>query len=295
MESLVQDLVDAISLGSLYSLLALGIALIFGVMGLINFAHGTLIMVGAYALLAFAGLPFALLAAITVVVVVAAALAMERVAFRPLRGADPATLLAASFAVVFMLENLALLVVGARPKGADVLASLQGSIEVGGVRIQILNLVTVGVALVLVLGLGALLRRTRIGIQMRAAAEDFEAARLMGVRADVVIASAFAISGVLAAVAAIFLVAEGGTVYPTIGLQPVLIAFIATVIGGLASLKGAVAGAFVLGVLTVALQAWLPAGLSPYRDVFVYAGVIAILLVKPEGLVASRSLRGRVG
>lgn len=295
MESLIQDLVDALSLGSFYSLLALGIALIFGVMGLINFAHGSLIMIGAYVLFAIADLPFLALAAITVAAVVFSAVGMERVAFRPVRSADPTTLLAASFALAFMLEHLALLLAGARPKGVDVLPSLQGVVELGGVRIQVINLVVVGAAVVLVLGLGALLKRTRIGVQMRAAAEDFEAARLMGVRSDVVIATAFAISGVLAAVAAIFLVAEGGTVYPTIGLQPVLIAFVAVVIGGLASLRGAVVGAFVLGFLTVALQAWLPSGLTSYRDFFVYAAVILILLLKPEGMVPSRSLRGRVG
>lgn len=295
MESLVQDLIDAISLGSFYSLLALGIALIFGVMGLINFAHASLIMIGAYVLYTISDLPFLALAAITVAAVLLSAVTMERVAFRPVRRADPTTLLAASFALAFMLENLALLLAGARPKGVNVLPSLQGAVELGGVRIQILNLVVVGVTLVLVLGLGAMLKRSRIGVQMRAAAEDFEAARLMGVRSDVVISAAFAISGVLAAVAAIFLVAEGGTVYPTIGLQPVLLAFVATVIGGLASLRGAIAGAFVLGFLTVALQAWLPADLLAYRDVFVYAAVIVILLVRPEGLLPASSMKGRVG
>lgn len=295
MEALTQDLVDAVSLGSLYALLALGIALIFGIMSLINFAHGELIMIGAYALFLLGTPAFPLLIAGTVAVVALAAVLMERVAFRPVRGADPATLLVTSFAVSFLLQNLALLIMGGRAKGVDLLPGLQDAFLIGDVRIQKLNVAIVLTTAGLLTVLALFLKRTDLGIQMRAAAEDFSTARLMGVRANTVIAAAFAISGVLAAAAAMFLVAQGGTAYPTIGLAPVIVAFIATIIGGLHSLRGAALGGFVLGFLTIVLQARLPEGLQPYRDVFLYSIVILILLFRPHGLVVARSLRGRVG
>lgn len=295
MITLIQDFINALSLGSLYALLALGVALIFGIMSLINFAHGELIMIGAYGLFLFSGPPALVLFAVTIAVVALAAVTMERVAFRPVRGADPATLLVTSFAISFMLQNLTLVIAGGRAKSVDILPSLQGVIELGEIRIDKLDLAIIGTTALLVLGLGVLLKRTSIGIQMRASAENFDAARLMGVRANRVVAVAFAVSGVLASVAAIFLVARGGAAFPTIGLAPVLIAFVSVVIGGLGSLRGAVAGAFVLGFLTVALQAWLPASLTPYRDAFVYTAVIVILLARPQGIFPSRALRGRIG
>jgi branched-chain amino acid transport system permease protein len=293
--TLVQHLVDAISLGSLYTLIALGIALIFGIVGMINFAHGELIMIGGFVLVALGAVAFPILAIATVLVVALAAITMERTAFRPVRGADPATLLVTSFAVSFLLQNLALLIEGPRSKGVDVLPSLQDALSLGDVRIQKLNIAIIVTTAVLVVALDLFLRRTSLGLQLRAAAESFDAARLMGVRANLVIAVAFAISGILAGVAAIFLVAQGGAVYPTIGLPPLIIAFVAVVIGGLYSLRGAVVGSFVLAFVTVALQAWLPDDLQQFVVAFTYSFVLLILLVRPEGIVASRSLRGRVG
>jgi branched-chain amino acid transport system permease protein len=165
---------------------------------------------------------------------------------------------------------------------------------VGAVRIQYVDLLEVGVTAVLLISLGLFLGRTKLGIQMRAAAEDFTTARLMGVRANTVIATAFAISGFLAAIAAMFLVSETGIVYPTVGLAPVLAAFIATIIGGLGSLPGAVLGGYLLGAITVALQAELPQGLAPYRDAFVFGAVIVVLSLRPQGLLVARSTFTRV-
>lgn len=295
MEGLIQNIVDAASLGSLYALLALGIALIYGIMGLINFAHGELIMIGAYALYLFSGVPILVAIVGATLAVVIAALLMERVAFRPVRGADPATLLVTSFAVSYLLSNLALLIFGARGKGVNILPSLSDFFTIGDIRFGKLSVVLIITTIILLVGLALFLKRTRVGLQMRAAAENFEIARLMGVRADVVIATAFLLSGLLAATASIFLVAQGGTVSPTIGLAPVIIAFIATVIGGLHSLVGAAIGGFLLGALTILLQAWLPEGLLEYRDSFVYGIVILILLFRPQGIVVAKSLRERVG
>lgn len=294
MHQLMQNGIDALSFGSLYALFALGIALIFGIMGLINFAHGELIMIGGYALV-FLGHPgWPVLIAATLAIVVVFALAIERVAFRSVRNADPITLLVTSFAVSYLLQNLAQVVVGTVPRTANLSTSLAQSFSVGGIYVPKLDVVTVVVTIVLLTALGLFLGKTRVGIQMRAAAEDFRMARVLGVKANRVIATAFALSGVLAGVAAILLVAQTGVVTSTIGSSPVLIAFIATVLGGIGSLRGAVLGGLILGIITVALQAYLPLELRYYRDAFAYGAVIAMLLVRPQGLIVAKSIVGRV-
>lgn len=293
-EQVVQNAIDAISLGSLYALFALGIALIFGIMGLVNFAHGELIMVGAYGLVLLSDLPLAVKAVVSALVVVAFALAMERMAFRPVRGASPATLLVTSFAVSYLLQNLAILIFGATTRSTSVSSVLSGVVSVGSFTIPVLSILTVGLTVLLVAGLALFLSRTTVGVQMRAAAENFQIARLLGVRANTVIAVAFAASGLLAAAAAFLLTTQTGTVTPTVGVNAVLVAFIATVIGGLGSLIGAVLGGFVIASLTVALQAALPLELRPYRDAFVFGIVLAILVLRPQGLIVSKALVARV-
>jgi branched-chain amino acid transport system permease protein len=289
MTEVLQNVIDALSLGSLYALLALGIAMIFGIMRLLNFAHGQLIVIGAYSVWLLQPLPTAIQILGVLLIVVLAALILELVAFRPLRNADPAVLLVSSFAVAFFLENLALVIFGGRAKGVSLPSWLTDNLMVAGLRIPVLSLVTVITAGILLGGLGLFLARTRVGIQMRAAAESFSTARLIGVRANTVILAAFAISALFAGIAAILIVAKGGTVTPEMGTAPVLIAFIAVIIGGLGSLTGAVYGGYLLGILTVVLQVVLPLSLTPYRDAFVYAVVLLILIVRPQGLVAVRS------
>jgi branched-chain amino acid transport system permease protein len=291
---LLQHLIDAASLGSLYALLALGVALIFGIMNLINFAYGELIMIGAFTLYGLAGVPWPLQLLGCVVVTTIASLLMDRLAFRPFRGAGGPVLLVTSFALSFALQSLATVIYGARAKGISLPGWFDESITIGSVSFSSLNLITVGAVIVLLGGLATFLRRSPVGVQMRAAAENFDTARLVGVKADRVIGVAFALSGLSAAVAAILIVAQRGTVTPTIGAAPVLIAFVATIIGGLGSLYGAALGGMLLGALTVLLQVALPDGLVPYRDAFLYAGVIVVLLARPQGLVAVKSLFERV-
>ena len=288
MNQTLHYVVDGISLGSLYALFALGIGLIFGVMQLINFAHGELIMIGGYVLVFATGaLPGRVL--ILLAIVVLFALAMERVAFRPVRGASLETLLVTSFAVSFLLQNLAILTIGGLPRSVQVLPGLTGTFSIAGFQVRTLDVVTICLTAVLLASLTLFLGRTRLGVQMRAAAENFRIARALGVRANTVIATAFAISGFLAGVASIILVAQTGIVQPTIGLTPVLGAFIATIIGGLGSLTGAVLGGYVLGAITVALQVLLPATLRPYREAFVFVAVVVVLILRPQGLLGSRS------
>jgi branched-chain amino acid transport system permease protein len=290
----LQHLFDAASLGGLYALIALGIALVFGVMNLVNFAHGELLMVGGYTILLTESLPWPLVALLTVSACVLVALLMERVAFRAVRTADATTMLITSFAVSILLQNIVVWIEGRRPKGVAFGSSLADPVHIGSASVPQVELLTIGLIVVLRGGLVIVLKRTRLGIQMRAAAEDFRMTRLMGVRASTVIVAAFAASGALAAVAVLLLIVTSGTVSPGMGLQPVLVGFVATVIGGMGSLVGATVGGFLLGSVTVALQAALPLEARGYRDALVFTVVIAVLLFRPQGLFANRALEERV-
>jgi branched-chain amino acid transport system permease protein len=293
-DNIVQTLVDVISVGGLYALTALGIGLIFGVMRLINFAHGELIMIAGYALLLFSGQPvwMAVLAAIVAALVLA--LIIEFAAFRPLRDADPATLLISSFAVSFFLQKTMILFVGSRPKGVDFLPALGQQIQIASVRLQLLQLATIAISAVLLVGLTWFLRTTRLGLQMRASAENFRMAQVLGVRADRVVAAAFAISALLASVVGCLVVAQTGLVQPRMGSQLVIIAFVGTVIGGLGNLGGAALGGFLVGAATILFQALLPPDLRVFREAFVFVAVTLVLLFRPQGLLPARGLKERI-
>jgi branched-chain amino acid transport system permease protein len=290
----LQNAIDAISVGSLFALFALGIALIFGIMGLINFAHGELILASALTLVLLDTFPILLTAALAAGVAIALALAMDRVAFRPIRSAPPATLLITSFAVSFTLQNLVILIFGARPRTTNVATPLTQVFEIGGVIVPKINVLTVVLTAVLLVATQLFLTRTRVGTQMRAAAEDFRMARILGLKANRIIAIAFAISGLLAAAAAVLLVAQTGTVTPTMGVTAVIFGFIATVVGGLGSLPGAVLGGYVVGALVVTLQASLSTELRPYRDAFAFIVIFGFLIVRPRGLLPPRATQVRV-
>ncbi|WP_442582470.1 branched-chain amino acid ABC transporter permease [Mesorhizobium sp. ASY16-5R] len=290
----LQNAIDAISLGAVYALAALGIGLIFSIMRLINFAHGELIMAGGFTLYTLAGQPLLVLILAALIVTSLLALGMERVAFRPLRKANPATLLIASFAVSYFVQHVVLMAFGSRAMGVPFLAELATSIEFAGLRVPRLQIVTIVVTLLLMGGLVAFFRLSRIGLQMRAAAEDFNMARLVGVKANRVIAFAFAISGVLACMVSFYLVAQTGSVSYKMGVSMVLIAFVSSVVGGMGSIAGAALGGFLVGIISVSLQAYLPVDLRPYRDAFVFLIFILFLFWRPDGLLKSRADRERV-
>jgi branched-chain amino acid transport system permease protein len=301
---ILQTVIDAVSLGSIYALTALGIGLIFGILRLINFAHGDFITIGAYALIvpsaavvatpSLGAWPSYFMVPAVIAVVIAVALATERVVFRPMRGADMASLLVGSFAVSYILQHVILLVYSGRPKAVDVGMKLAESINFAGLRVPAIELVAIAAALVLLAGTALFLRKTTYGVQMRAAAEDFQMARFLGVRANIVIALAFAISGLLAAVVSLLLITQSGVLSVQMGLGVVVVAFVATVIGGMGSLIGAVVGGFVVGCASGILQAVLPDGMKQMREAFVFGFVILILLVRPQGLVVTRAAQERV-
>lgn len=268
-------------------MLALGLAIVFSIVRLINFAHGEIMTFGGYGIflaLAFGMPPLGALA-LGVSAAVVLALAMERAAFRAMRGADVVTLLITSFAVSEILKVLFQNGISARPVPISLPAAWSGTYQIGGATIGVIPTLSIVVALSSLLGLTYILRKTTTGMAMRAAAEDLEMLKLLGVRANRVVAFAFALSGLLAGIAAVIWTAQRGSVDPMMGFFPVLKAFIATVLGGLGSLSGAVLGGFVIGALEVLAQAFLPDALAPYRDAIVLGGIILMLLCRPDGLL----------
>lgn len=294
MELVLQQIINALSLGGIYALLALGLAVVFSIVRLINFAHGEIMTVGGYGIFAslLFGLPVPVAMASGVAFSVMVAVAMERVAFRPMRGSSVTSLLITSFAVSEILKVIFQNGISARPKPISLPPALSGTFEIGGLTIGVVPFISICVAVTAVFAMSQFLRRTTMGLAMRAAAEDFTMLRLLGIRANTVVASAFALSGLLAGIAAVVWTAQRGSVDPLMGFFPVLKAFIATVLGGLGSLPGAVVGGFVVGAVEVFSQAFLPDTLAPYRDAIVLLVVICILIVRPDGLIpATRSDR----
>ena len=290
----LQYAIDALNVGGLYALVALGIGLIFGIMRLINFAHGEIVMIGAYAMWLVVDMPTPVVIVFSIAVVALLALGIERVAFRPLREVSPSTLLVAAFAVSYFLQNLAVMVFGARPKPFVFADVLSGNVEIGGLRIAILQLVTLALTALALAGLTVLLKRTSIGVQLRAASQDFRAARLCAVRANRVIAFAFVLSGLLGWIVSFVYAAQLAQLSPAMGVRPVVIAFVATILGGLGSLVGAVAGGFLVGGLTVLLDAVLSAELRAFKEAFLFGLVLVLLLARPQGLVAVAAMKERV-
>ncbi len=283
-----QQLINVFSLGSTYALLALGLALVFGVMGLVNFAYGELITITGYTmyLMTINGIPWGVAVICGIVFATIASLLMERFAFRPLRNASFLTLLFSSFALSVILQNVFRAAVSPRTKGIEGPALLIESVKVGPLTIGWMSIVTIVVGAACLVGLTIFMRGSLAGISMRAAAEDFSVARLMGVKANRVIALAFVISGLLAGIAGVLWVSRSGSVSPSMGFVPILKAFIATVIGGLGSLPGAVLGGFILAAAEIFFIAVLPTSAQPFSDPFALLLVIAILYFKPNGLLA---------
>lgn len=284
-----QQTVNALSLGSIYALVAVGLAMVFSILRLINFAHGEVLMLGAFAtyFYAKAGLPFVAAAAAAVVTTAAVGATMERVAYRPLRGAPDVALLLTSLGVSIAIQNTAILTFEATPRKFPTPDLIAKSREIGGIRTTGSNLVTIGVAILVMALLTYFVTRTSLGVQIRAAAENLPAAQLMGINTTTVIVTAFVVGSALAGLAGVLWGARVGRIEPLMGFIPVLKAFVATVIGGFGSIPGAVLGAFLLGFGEIFLVALLPDDLTSYRDAFVFGALIIVLLVRPQGILGS--------
>jgi branched-chain amino acid transport system permease protein len=281
-----QVLSDAVALGAVYALMAVGIGLVFGVLRLVNFAYGQLVMAGAYALALASDWGWSLWQGIVLcfAVVLALSLLMDRLVFRPLRTQPPAVMLVATFAVAFLLQSIALLWLGPLGKIAATVAQLNRPVTIGDVDIRKITIVAVVVAVLCLLALVLLLERTTVGLQMRAAAMDFRTARVLGVRANRVIGGAVLISGFLAAVVAVMLTVQTPLVTPDFALRDTIVVLAGVVLGGLYRIVPATLGGFAIGFASGLLGGALPTEKSQYLPSFLFAAVILVLLVRPAGL-----------
>jgi branched-chain amino acid transport system permease protein len=297
--------------------MAVGLAMVFGILRLINFAHGDLMMIAAYLAVFSIGAGFSFVASLPIIIVgtVIVGLLMERVAYRPLRGAPDVAVLLSSFAVGQILQNGTLLISRLADKPQLIAFPspdlLNGVVTIGAITVPKVNLASFVAGIVLLGLLTLFVTRTNLGLSMRAAAEDLSAARLVGINVNRVVATAFAIGSALAAVAGVLYSVQAGQINPYMGFTPVLKAFIAAVIGGFGSIAGAVLGGYVLGFLEVLvtslsgigdllpagsvspqlrhfLQDWLPSGLASWRDAVVFIVLIVVLLVRPQGILGRR-------
>lgn len=284
--AIAQGLIDALSAGSLYMLLALGLSLVFSVMGLINFSYGSLIVWAGYALWGAVamGLPYPLALLFALGVAIVLSLVISRFAFLPFMGAPPSTLLLASFGVALVLQAVATMAFGEAPKVVPTPQALGTVWHFGSLRISAQQVVALALGVGVLIGLDLLVNRTPFGIMLRATAEDGETVALMGVNGPRVLLTVFAIAGLIAAIVAFMWFSQSGTVTPRSDFNPTLKAFIAVVLGGLGTVRGAVVGGIVLGLIETGLASTLSSDLLAYQQAFAFILIVAILLVRPQGL-----------
>ena len=287
MVEFVQQLIDGLGLGSEYALMALGIGLTFGVMRMVNFAHGELITVSAYAAygLTLVGMDWWVLVPVIVTTSIATSVALELVAFRWVRGASDFAMLLMSFGVHFVVQASFVIYVSANSRSFERPNWIAETVSVAGVRVEVVDIAVIAVTLVTLLATLAILRRTIYGMAIRAAAEDFDTARLLGVRSNLVIRSAFALAGLLAGVAAVLFLMRTGRAAPDAGLVPMLKGVLAALIGGLGRLQGAVVGGIVLGIVEVQLVSRLPDGLDGMVNGIVFVLIALLFIFRPSGML----------
>jgi len=287
-ELFIQQLINAISLGSLYALLALGLAIVYGVLKVLNFAHGDLVAVTGYIMWFFwmkYEIPFPLAVIAGILGATGISILTELIAFRPLRKANYAVMLISSLAVSIIIQNLIRMFIDPRPRGLRIPPVFDKVITIGSFHIGALSIITLLISLVAMGILLYFLLRTRWGLALRAAAVDFEITRLVGVPANRTISLAFAISGLLAGIGGALWVIRTGGIAPGMGLNPIIKAFVSNVIGGLGSLTGAVVGGLIFGFFDIFFKAFLPGAARPFVDAFALTAVVIILFFKPQGIM----------
>lgn len=289
-QGLFQHLANGISLGSLYALIAIGYTMVYGILRLVNFAHGDIFMLGAY--LTFYGmtylpLPWWLIFILASVTTGLLGFVLEKLAYKPLRGQPRITILISAIGASFLIENVAILVFGGRPKAFPVPDVFKGVVVIGGVSISTVTFIIPIVTLLLLFALTWWINKTKTGMAMRALSKEYEAASLMGIDINSIISITFFVGSFLGAVGGIMWGIKYPQLLPLMGIIPGIKCFIAAVIGGIGNIKGAVVGGFILGLGEILLVAFLPA-LSGYRDAFAFVLLILILLVKPTGLMGEK-------
>lgn len=288
-----QQFINALNMGSIYALVAIGLTMVYGILRLINFAHGDMMTVGAYlALAALTTLALPAWAALIIPMFVVAALGVliERLAYRPLRGAPEVAMLITSLAISSLIENGATMTLTAQPRPVRLPAGLTQRIAAFGLNFSLMDVAIIVLAITLMIALTVFVRRTTLGIAMRACSENVRVTQLMGIDVDRVIAVAFAISAGLAAAAGVLWSGKFGIVDPFTGFVPGLKAFVAAVIGGIGNIPGAMLGGYLLGFAEVFFVAFMPPEVSGYRDAFVFVLLLVVLLVRPSGLLGAHEV-----
>ena len=286
----MQQFVNALSLGSLYALIAIGYTMVYGILRLINFAHGDVFMIGGY-LAFYAATAFmmpwwvAVIAAIGMTTLFG--MGLERVAYRPLRDSPRISIMISAIGASFLIENLAIVLFDARPKAFPVPDFFASTFVLGDVHISMVSIVIPVVTAIILAALLWVIYRTKTGMAMRAVATDIDAARLMAIDVNRIISFTFAIGSALAAVGGIMWALKYPRLEPLMGIMPGLKCFIAAVIGGIGSIAGAVLGGLLLGLIELMTIAFLPE-LTGYKDAFAFVLLIVVLLVKPTGLLGSK-------
>lgn len=286
----MQQFVNALSLGSLYALIAIGYTMVYGILRLINFAHGDVFMIGGY-LAFYAATAFmmpwwvAVIAAIGMTTLFG--MGLERVAYRPLRDSPRISIMISAIGASFLIENLAIVLFDARPKAFPVPDFFASTFVLGDVHISMVSIIIPVVTATILAALLWVIYRTKTGMAMRAVATDIDAARLMAIDVNRIISFTFAIGSALAAVGGIMWALKYPRLEPLMGIMPGLKCFIAAVIGGIGSIAGAVLGGLLLGLIELMTIAFLPE-LTGYKDAFAFVLLIVVLLVKPTGLLGSK-------
>ena len=287
MDKLIQTLISGLSLGSIYALIALGYTMVYGIAKMLNFAHGDIIMVGAYAVITAVftmGLPPFIAILISIALCALLGIVIEFLAYRPLRQAQPLAVLITAIGVSYMLQNLALLIYGSEQKAFPTIVALP-TVHIGGVYIDGITLATLVVTAVIMVALSLFINKTRMGKAMRAVSEDKEAAELMGISVNRTITVTFAIGSALAGVAAIFYGAAYTYIRPTTGAMPGIKAFTAAVFGGIGSIPGAMLGGILLGVIEQLSKTYIS---TLWADAIVFGVLVVVLVVKPTGLLGKK-------
>ena len=287
MDKLIQTLISGLSLGSIYALIALGYTMVYGIAKMLNFAHGDIIMVGAYAVITAVftmGLPPFIAILISIALCALLGIVIEFLAYRPLRQAQPLAVLITAIGVSYLLQNLALLIYGSEQKAFPTIVALP-TVHIGGVYIDGITLATLVVTAVIMVALSLFINKTRMGKAMRAVSEDKEAAELMGISVNRTITVTFAIGSALAGVAAIFYGAAYTYIRPTTGAMPGIKAFTAAVFGGIGSIPGAMLGGILLGVIEQLSKTYIS---TLWADAIVFGVLVVMLVVKPTGLLGKK-------
>ena len=284
MTHFIQTLISGLSLGSIYALIALGYTMVYGIAKMLNFAHGDIIMIGAYAGIVTVnqlGLPPIVAVIVSVVICAGLGMLIEFLAYKPLRQAPPLSVLITAIGVSYLLQNAALLLFGSQQMAYPTLVKL-GSFTVGGVQVDGITVLTLGVTAVLMVALTLFIDKTKLGKAMRAVSEDKDAATLMGISVDRTITLTFAIGSALAAFASMFYGMTYVYIKPTTGAMPGIKAFTAAVFGGIGSIPGAMLGGILLGLIEQASKTYIS---TLWADAIVFAVLVAVLVVKPTGLL----------